>query len=101
MAIQILIIIQYKVLAVALGIDVSPWGLAVVIPIVTVVALIPVTINGIGLRESSLAVLGAMLGLTVADAVALGWLVWAAALFYGVVGGFVHLLGRRTRSPLW
>ncbi len=95
MAIQILIIIQYKVLAVALGIDVSPWGLAVVIPIVTVVALIPVTINGIGLRESSLAVLGGMLGLTVADAVALGWLVWAAALFYGVVGGFVHLLGRR------
>ncbi len=95
MVIQILIIVQYAMFAAALDIDVAMWELAVIIPIVTLVALIPITINGLGLRENSLAALGAFVGLSAVDAVALAWLVAAGALCYAIAGGITHAVARQ------
>lgn len=93
-ALQVTIVVQFVVLSSAAEVDVSPWGLAILIPVVTLVTLIPVTINGIGLRETSLAVLGANFGLTAESAVALAWLFLAFQFAYVLVGGLIYMWGR-------
>jgi uncharacterized protein (TIRG00374 family) len=93
---QLLIVIQAILLATALDLQIPKWELALIVPVVTLVSLLPITVNGLGLREGTLAVLGASFGLSAADAVALGWLFVAGTLTYGVWGAVLHLRGRRS-----
>ncbi len=92
---QLLIVLQYSMLAIALDVPVSPLALGVVIPVVTLITLVPVSINGIGLRETALAVLGAPFGVGAADAVAMAWIVLTGTVMYAVIGGLVYARGRR------
>lgn len=91
---QIEIVILFAVLAMAMGMTISPGELAVVVPLVTLVTLLPISINGIGLREASLALLGAYFGLTPADAISLAWTVLFLQMLYALIGGCIYLKGR-------
>lgn len=91
---QTLLILQYVLLAEALGLGVSRWELAIAVPVITLISMVPVTVNGVGLREGALTVLGASFGLTPAGAVALGWTWLGITLVYGLLGGLVQLRGR-------
>ncbi|MGB6363687.1 MAG: lysylphosphatidylglycerol synthase domain-containing protein, partial [Thermoanaerobaculia bacterium] len=97
---QLIIVIQSVLLATALGLQISMWELALIVPVVTLVSMLPVTINGLGLREDAFAVLGASIGISAADAVALGWLTVAGALIYGIWGATLHLRGRGRREAV-
>ncbi len=99
MILQLIIIGQFVLLSVAFDLPVSRTGLAAIVPVVTLVSLLPLAINGIGLRESALAVLGAPLGLAVGDAIALAWAFIFFTFLYALVGGGLYLVGRRDRAP--
>ncbi len=94
LVVQALIVAQYLLLAAALGLSINLWELAVLVPIVTLVTWLPLTINGIGLREASLIALAGTFGMGPADAVALSWLfvlyTWPTAL----IGAVVYFIGR-------
>jgi len=96
---QGVIIAQYVILAIALDLDVSLMGLAMLVPVVTLIALIPVTINGIGLREGTLSLLGAQFGVTPVSAITMAWLAMLGGTGYAVVGGLLHLHGQRPLPP--
>ncbi|OFX13829.1 MAG: hypothetical protein A2Z18_02400 [Armatimonadetes bacterium RBG_16_58_9] len=100
MGLQVLLIAQYWALAAAFGIHVSIWSLAVIVPIVNLISLIPVAINGIGVRENALALLGAPIGLAPSGAIAVAWGFLFATFVYAIVGGVLHLRGRRLRAPI-
>lgn len=91
---QLLIVLQYVAFAQALGVQASKWDLALIVPIVTLISLVPVTINGLGLREGAFAFLGVSFGLRVGDAIALGVMFMTATLLYSIVGAVIHLRGR-------
>jgi uncharacterized protein (TIRG00374 family) len=91
---QIEMVILFAVLAMAMGIAISPGALAVVVPLVTLVTLLPITVNGIGLRETALALLGAHFGLALADAISLAWAVLFLQMLYALIGGCVYLKGK-------
>jgi glycosyltransferase 2 family protein len=91
---QIEIVILFAVLAMAMGIAISPGALAVVVPLVTLVTLLPITVNGIGLRETALALLGAHFGLGLADAISLAWTVLFLQMLYALIGGCIYLKGK-------
>lgn len=95
MGLQFLIVLQYWALATALGVDISIWTMTVVIPVVMLISMIPVTINGIGLRESSLVMLGAPFGLNASSAVALACAFVAITFVYALLGALVQLRVRR------
>ncbi|MHC4956121.1 MAG: lysylphosphatidylglycerol synthase transmembrane domain-containing protein [Planctomycetota bacterium] len=97
LGLQILIVAQFVLFADALGAEVVQWQFALIVPVVTVITLVPVTINGLGLREGAFAVLGAPIGLAATDAVALGWLFVAGTIGYGIIGGLIHLCGAAGR----
>jgi uncharacterized protein (TIRG00374 family) len=78
----------------SLGFDIPFTVFFVVVPLVVVLTQLPVSISGIGVRESGYAGLFALLGLPAGDAVAISlgsftlalWIVAAGALAYGLHG---------------
>ena len=50
----------------------------------------PVSINGIGIRESVLVVLFGGLGIAKTETLAVAWLVYGVGLLQGLIGGIVY-----------
>jgi glycosyltransferase 2 family protein len=77
-----------------------PWSYALVFfPLVDIVAMLPVSISGIGLREGSYVFFLGKLGIGADKAIACG-IVWLAIVIAsGLVGGLIFILyGRRAQS---
>ncbi len=69
-----------------------------VVPLVSLAIVLPVSINGIGLRESALVTLLGPHGVPPEPAVAIGLLWLASQVLVGLVGGVLFLLERRAVS---
>ena len=92
---QAVVIVQFTVIAKALGLDIQMAELAIVVPIVSLVTTLPVSVNGIGVREVSLAVAGAPFGLSTEGAVAIALLFLFVATIYALCGGLIYGISRR------
>lgn len=90
LGLQFSIIAQYWVLVRALELAIPFWGLAVIVPIVSLVSMIPLTINGIGIRENMLYAIGSGIGFTISGAVALAYTFLSAKLFWAAIGGILQ-----------
>lgn len=97
---QLVIVMQSVLFAFALQLPVAKWELALIVPVVTLVSLLPVTVSGLGLREGSFALLGSSFGLNPTDAVALGWLTLAGVTIYGLWGAILQLRGRQGMNEI-
>src|SRR5215471_6969945 len=58
------IVLFYFAVATALGIDATVWHLAVIVPLSFVVQMLPVSMNGFGVREATFAVYFVQIGLS-------------------------------------
>lgn len=88
------VVVYFILIARALHIDAPALSFFLIVPLATFVTMLPVSINGIGLRENALAAMLAWYGVAAADAVALAWLVYLSSLLYGLIGGIVYALRR-------
>ncbi len=88
-------VVALVMLAVPLDALVPWYWFAVIVPFVTLVSLLPVTIGGTGVRELLYVSLFGAVGMRPEAALALSLSVLAAALLWGVIGLGVFLLGRR------
>jgi uncharacterized membrane protein YbhN (UPF0104 family) len=96
--VQVAGIVQIGLLGLALDLPAPALAYAVVIPLVTLLTMLPISVNGVGVREGSLVLLLAPVGVSEAGAVALG-IVWFAMLAAAsVLGGVVYLFGRFSRK---
>ncbi len=90
-ALQLSLAVCQWLLAQGLGLQ-TPLGLFVLcVPIANVFASLPVTLNGLGLRETAYLTLFASAGLTHTDAIALG-LLWFAASALGNLSGVISFV---------
>jgi glycosyltransferase 2 family protein len=78
---------QY-LLGIGLGLDITLATFVLIVPITNVIASLPITINGLGMREASYLVLLGMAGVSKEQAIALSILYFAATL----VGGFTGVV---------
>jgi hypothetical protein len=76
---------QY-LLALGLGLEIPLMTFLLIVPIANVAASLPLTVNGLGLREAAYVVLFAMAGVAKQDAIALSLLYFAATLACGLTG---------------
>jgi uncharacterized membrane protein YbhN (UPF0104 family) len=90
-AFQFNVIIINKVYTLAVGVDVDFTILLVIIPLIFLTDVLPISINGLGVRESAFAFFFVMNGLTVEQAVAVALLVVAERYLIGLVGGLLLL----------
>ena len=82
---------QY-LLAIGLGLDIAVTTFVLIVPITNVIASLPITINGLGMREAGYLVLLGMAGVSKGQAVALSLLYFAATLAGGFTGVFAFVM---------
>jgi glycosyltransferase 2 family protein len=90
-AFQLNVVVINKVYTLALGIEVSFLLLLVIIPLIYLTEALPISINGLGVRESAFAFFFVMNGLTVEEGVAVSLLIVAERYLLGVLGGSLLL----------
>jgi uncharacterized membrane protein YbhN (UPF0104 family) len=86
-----LAVCQY-LLAAGLGIAVPLSLFILCVPIANVFASLPLTLNGLGIRESAYLVLFGMAGMRKEDAIALGLLWFAATMIGGLTGAIAFVM---------
>lgn len=89
LVLQLNVILMHFLLGRAIGISPTFYDYFYVVPIALFVMLIPLTINGIGLREGMFVYMFAGLGVAKDDAITLSLLAFAVFLIHGVMGGIV------------
>jgi hypothetical protein len=90
-AFQLNVVVINKVYTLALGIDVSFTLLLVIIPLIYLTEALPISINGLGVRESAFAFFFVMNGLTVEEGIAVSLLIVAERYLLGILGGSLLL----------
>ncbi len=93
-----LAVCQY-LLAIGLGLDIALTTFVLIVPITNVIASLPVTINGLGMREAGYLVLLGMAGVSKEQAIALSLLYFAATLAGGFTGVFAFVMTPMPHAP--
>ena len=83
---------QYA-LAIGLGINAPIRYFALFIPMVALVQLLPISFNGLGVREGAFQVLFGSVGVGNAQAVALSLMYYIVRVATGLLGGLMYLIG--------
>jgi uncharacterized membrane protein YbhN (UPF0104 family) len=83
-----------------LGLPVPPLYYGVLIPLVSILTLLPISLNGMGLREAGTVLLLAPLQISSASAVTLSLLLFAVYTVASLLGGVVYLFGRSPRFSM-
>lgn len=95
---QLNVVVHHYFLAQALDLGVTFGTFLFLVPLVSVLLLVPASINGIGVRENAFVVLLARVGVSRESAVAFCALLFAAMLLFGVAGGITHALAGRKEA---
>lgn len=86
------VVVHYYFIAKALALPVPLYSFFLIIPLVSVIMMIPVSINAIGLRENAFVFFLAAFGVLKPEAVAFAWVAYGLVLLQGVLGGIVYAL---------
>jgi uncharacterized membrane protein YbhN (UPF0104 family) len=92
---QINVVSFYWCLSQALGLPIGYWDFYIIAPVAILVMMLPISINGIGVRESIFVFLLTQWGVGAAEGVALAWLEYGLFLVMGLLGGALFALRRR------
>jgi len=92
---QVNVVVYYFLIGKAIHLSIPLLDYFIFIPIVHLVLLIPVTINGLGLRELSYSRIFSYYGLTAAAAVSFAWIDLGFMIVVGLIGGVVFMVRRR------
>jgi hypothetical protein len=92
---QAAVVLNYWALARALGAPLPLLELLVVVPVTVVLTSLPISINGVGVRENVWAAVLRSHGFGNAAGVALAWLDYAVVLAQALAGAALFLLPRR------
>jgi uncharacterized protein (TIRG00374 family) len=91
---QVNVVFYHYLIARALHLGVPFHGFFLIWPLVALIMTLPVSINGIGLRENACIVLLAFYGVSRPEAVAFAWLAFGLLLVQGLAGGVVYAFRR-------
>lgn len=89
---QFNVIIFFYIISYSLDIRPPFYYFLIVIPLIHVILMFPVSINGIGIRENAFIFFLSKIGIGAATSVALSWLGFAMVLIYAVFGGISYTL---------
>ena len=91
----VLSVLDYYTYASALRMNVPLSFYFVAIPVVSLVAFLPITINGFGLRESAFVSVFATVHVPTATSLLLALMMDVQVLFFGIIGGLLYLTMNR------
>jgi conserved hypothetical protein len=90
LALQFGVIFHYYLAARSLGINLSLESFFFIVPVVTIIAMLPITIGGTGLRENVLVFFMVALGAQHEKAAMTSLILFAMLLVLGIIGGIIY-----------
>lgn len=91
---QLLVIAVTWIMALGLRLNVSPSYFLIFVPIITLISMIPISLNGMGLRELAFQSLFGAVGVLPASCIALGVLSSAVLILSSLPGGVIYIFFR-------
>jgi uncharacterized protein (TIRG00374 family) len=91
-------IFTHYLLGRSLGLDVSPLYFFLFIPIVAIMASLPVSIGGLGMREQSAVILFGTVGMAAQDATVMAFLSYLVAIITSIPGGLLFIVRNKIQS---
>jgi len=88
---QFAVILNYYLASRALGIELGLTAFIFIVPIVLTIAMLPISIGGIGLRENSIVFILVAMGIINEKAALLSLILLAMNLFVGTLGGIIYI----------
>jgi len=85
------LVVFYFVVAYALHLNVSMWDLAVIVPVSFVVQLLPVSVNGFGVREATFTFYFARIGQPIESALLVSLVAQALVMLFSLLGAAVYV----------
>jgi uncharacterized protein (TIRG00374 family) len=89
---QVNVVLHYYCISYALHLTVPLMYFFLIIPVVTVILMVPIFINGIGGREALFIFFFGQFGITSSSAIAFTWIAFGLVLIYGIFGGLLYAL---------
>jgi len=93
--VQALGVVFYVTVAHALRVNIAPWDLAVIVPIATVAQMMPVSINGFGVREATFSFYFTRVGLPIESALLVSLVAAGLTMLFSLSGAAVYISRRR------
>ncbi len=91
---QLLVIAVSWIMAIGLRLHVSPVWFLVFVPVITLISMIPISLNGMGLREYAFMSLFGAIGVNTESCIALGLLSSIVIILSSLPGGIVYIFLR-------
>lgn len=88
-------ILTHYLLARSLGIHVSPYYFFLFIPIIAIIAALPISMGGLGVREQTGVLLFAAIGIAESHAVSIEFMAYLVAVFTSLPGGLVFMFRKQ------
>jgi uncharacterized membrane protein YbhN (UPF0104 family) len=85
------VVLFYVAVAYALRVDVGPWDLAVIVPLSFIVQLLPVSVNGFGVREATFSFYFTRLGLPIESALLVSLVATALVMLFSLSGAATYV----------
>lgn len=86
------VVLYYFLISVALDFHIPLYNFFLIVPLSIFIMMMPISINGIGLRENAFFFFLASFGIARPEAVAFAWIEYGILLLQGVLGGIVYAL---------
>ncbi|UCF31363.1 MAG: flippase-like domain-containing protein [bacterium] len=93
MVVHLMIVLAHLLMGSSLGLDVPKAAWFLIYPLAGFISVIPVSLNGIGLREAAYVYLLGLFGVGPEKAFSLGLMWFSMVLINGLLGGLPYLLG--------
>ncbi len=90
LTLQFAVIVNYWLASRALGINLDLTAFIFIVPVVSIIAMLPISLGGIGIREGSLVFMMVSLGAQNAKAAMCSLLLFAMLLIMGIIGGLIY-----------
>lgn len=98
MLLNLACVAQFHVLAAGMNLTIAPAVMLVAVPLVICISALPITPNGLGVRENLFVQMLATIGVDPATALSLSLLAYAGSLIWSMVGGVVYLTMKDRRQ---
>ena len=89
---QVNVVFYYFLISEALSFNIDIINFFLIVPLIIFIMMIPISLNGIGLRENALFFFLSFYGILKSQALTFAWLEYGMLLILGIMGGIVYAL---------